>query len=67
MHIIFQGSSLALGTYDEIINTGIDYAKLLKEDEDTKSETSNTHDGEHQRLSAQRSVSREVSMNQSRL
>lgn len=51
-----------MGSYDEIVNSGIDYAKLLKDDEDTKSETSNTHDGDHRRLSIHRSVSREVSV-----
>lgn len=43
-----NGRSLAKGTYQEIINSGIDYAKLLEEEEedtdDTKSETSQTNE-----------------------
>ncbi|KAK3921166.1 Multidrug resistance-associated protein 4 [Frankliniella fusca] len=42
--LIQNGRCLAKGTYQEIINSGIDYAKLLEEDDadDTKSEASHT-------------------------
>lgn len=59
-----QGCSLAIGTYQEIIDTGIDYAKLLKQDEDdedTKSEVSNTNESIQNQISLPRSTSREVS------
>ncbi|XP_034254797.1 multidrug resistance-associated protein 4-like isoform X2 [Thrips palmi] len=60
--LIQNGRSVALGTYQEIVNTGIDYAKLLKEEEDnddSKSEASNTNELVPQQLSLRRSTSRE--------
>ena len=57
---------MALGTHQEIIDTGIDFAKLLQEEEeedsnDNKSEVSNTNESVQQQLSLRRSGSREVS------
>jgi hypothetical protein len=52
---------LAVGTYQEIISTGIDYAKLLEEDADTESLTSSSNEVGQQQGLIRRTVSREVS------
>lgn len=62
--LIQNGRSVALGTHQEIIDTGIDFAKLLQEEEeedsnDNKSEVSNTNESVQQQLSLRRSGSRE--------
>lgn len=62
--LIENGCSLAVGTYQEIINTGIDYAKLLEEgedgdDKDTVSLASNANELMPKQQVTQRSVSRE--------
>lgn len=54
-----------MGTHQEIINTGIDYAKLLQEEEDDddgRSEASNTNELVQQQISLRRSTSKEVNV-----